>query len=397
MASGDSNRDTKDALSKLLQMSMVAEYHSEFEILLNRVTRIPESLLKSFYIFGLKLALQIELLRAMPTTLREAISFPHITKARFEAIAHKEKATAEKDKPLKRQHIPLHHCEVEKLPMELQLKNNFREALETRSHDLEKKMLNLNPTLHDLQKVVVDQKKKRYKTKRALNIDDEEFKKAKSESTTKSRNTEVRFKDERATTVIAKPNDPNIAVQVQDIEEITLHKSNKWEAIKTSRVVAFEFYEDKRKAYELNFKKENNNVSQKIPGGSKMTAEIGEQAQIVSDDLLVTNSKRVENATKENSCNVLLLKVNRIGTDTGSASIEAVRMSKHDGWGVLASHKSSEDELGAATVHAEVMFRASVESYVKNHKKESMFIQRKLWDPEIKSAFQDNTLRAMWF
>nr|GEX03776.1 hypothetical protein [Tanacetum cinerariifolium] len=42
---------------------------------------------------------------------------------------------------------------VEKLPMELLLKNNFREALETTSKDLEKKMIDLIPTLHDLQKV----------------------------------------------------------------------------------------------------------------------------------------------------------------------------------------------------------------------------------------------------
>ncbi|GKF03702.1 hypothetical protein Tco_0030625, partial [Tanacetum coccineum] len=48
-------------------------------------------------------------------------------------------------------------------------------------------MLDLNPTLHDLQKVAVDQKKKHYKTKHALNIIDEEFKEAKSEATTKIR------------------------------------------------------------------------------------------------------------------------------------------------------------------------------------------------------------------
>ncbi|GKA39401.1 hypothetical protein Tco_0731952 [Tanacetum coccineum] len=48
-------------------------------------------------------------------------------------------------------------------------------------------MLDLNPTLHDLQKVVVDQKKKHYKTKHALNIIDEESKEAKSEATTKIR------------------------------------------------------------------------------------------------------------------------------------------------------------------------------------------------------------------
>nr|GEY48930.1 DDT domain-containing protein [Tanacetum cinerariifolium] len=74
----------KDALSKLLQMGTVAEYQNEFEMLIKRVTRISESLLKSFYISGLKPALQIELLRERPTSLEEAYSLACITKARFE-------------------------------------------------------------------------------------------------------------------------------------------------------------------------------------------------------------------------------------------------------------------------------------------------------------------------
>ncbi|CAN1275782.1 unnamed protein product [Linum perenne] len=75
---------------------------------------------------------------------------------------------------------------------------------------------------------------------------------------------------------------------------------------------------------------------------SKMTSEIGEKVQIVGDDLLVTNPKRVEKAIKEKSCNALLLKVNQIGSVT--ESIEAVKMSKRAGWGVMASHRSGETE-----------------------------------------------------
>nr|GFA29602.1 reverse transcriptase [Tanacetum cinerariifolium]GFA35301.1 reverse transcriptase [Tanacetum cinerariifolium] len=84
MASGDSDRDAKDALSKLLQMGTVAEYQNEFEMLINRVTWISESLLTSFYISGLKVTLQIELLRAMPTILGEAFSLTRIIETRFE-------------------------------------------------------------------------------------------------------------------------------------------------------------------------------------------------------------------------------------------------------------------------------------------------------------------------
>ena len=41
-------------------------------------------------------------------------------------------------------------------------------------------------------------------------------------------------------------------------------------------------------------------------------------------------------------CNSLLLKVNQIGSVT--KSIEAVKMSKDTGWGVMTSHRSGETE-----------------------------------------------------
>ncbi|KAM6562785.1 hypothetical protein CsatB_022783 [Cannabis sativa] len=175
-------------------------------------------------------------------------------------------------------------------------------------------------------------------------------------------------------------------------------------------VAASEFY-GSDKTYDLNFKEENNNGSEKISGDAlkdpyksfvseypivsiedpfdqddwehyaKMTAECGEQVQIVGDDLLVTNPKRVEKAIKENSCNALLLKVNQIGSLT--ESIEAVRMSKKAGWGVMASHRSGEtedtfiadlsvglatllrieEELGSKAVYAGAKFRVPVEPY----------------------------------
>ncbi|GKD64319.1 hypothetical protein Tco_1306427 [Tanacetum coccineum] len=79
-----SDGSDQDARYKLLQRETVAEYESEFFMLIKRVTGISESLLTSFYISGLKVALQIELLRARPTTLGEAFSLARITEARFE-------------------------------------------------------------------------------------------------------------------------------------------------------------------------------------------------------------------------------------------------------------------------------------------------------------------------
>ncbi|GKD85323.1 hypothetical protein Tco_1356477 [Tanacetum coccineum] len=83
MASSGSDRDTDDALSKLLQIGTVAEYESKFVILANRVTGISENLLKSFYISGLKPTLQCALLRSNPANLGESFSLAHATEARF--------------------------------------------------------------------------------------------------------------------------------------------------------------------------------------------------------------------------------------------------------------------------------------------------------------------------
>lgn len=65
-------------------------------------------------------------------------------------------------------------------------------------------------------------------------------------------------------------------------------------------------------------------------------------SQVVGDDLLVTNPKRVKEAIDKKACNALLLKVNQIGTVT--ESIQAVKMAKEAGWGVMASHRSGETE-----------------------------------------------------
>ncbi|GJY95054.1 hypothetical protein Tco_0511415 [Tanacetum coccineum] len=63
MASDNSDQDARYALSKLLQRGTVAEYESEFLMLIKRVTGISESLLKSFYISELKPLLECALLR----------------------------------------------------------------------------------------------------------------------------------------------------------------------------------------------------------------------------------------------------------------------------------------------------------------------------------------------
>jgi enolase len=64
--------------------------------------------------------------------------------------------------------------------------------------------------------------------------------------------------------------------------------------------------------------------------------------QIVGDDLTVTNPTKIQEAIEKGSANCLLLKVNQIGSIT--ESIDAVKLSKQNGWGVMCSHRSGETE-----------------------------------------------------
>lgn len=64
--------------------------------------------------------------------------------------------------------------------------------------------------------------------------------------------------------------------------------------------------------------------------------------QIVGDDLLVTNPKRLRRAIKQRAGNAILIKPNQIGTLT--ETIQAVSLAKKSGWRTIISHRSGETE-----------------------------------------------------
>jgi enolase len=74
----------------------------------------------------------------------------------------------------------------------------------------------------------------------------------------------------------------------------------------------------------------------------EMQKKLGDKVQIVGDDLLVTNPKRVQAGIDQKLCNALLLKVNQIGSL--KESIDASNMAQKAGWGVMVSHRSGETE-----------------------------------------------------
>jgi enolase len=135
-------------------------------------------------------------------------------------------------------------------------------------------------------------------------------------------------------------------------------------------VAASEFFKDGR--YDLDFKNPKNDGSQKKSGDQmvelyhdfvkrynlisiedpfdqddwtsypKLTKLVGQDVQIVGDDLLVTNPARIKKAIEKEACNALLLKVNQIGSVT--ESIQACQLAQKAGWAVMVSHRSGETE-----------------------------------------------------
>jgi enolase len=73
-----------------------------------------------------------------------------------------------------------------------------------------------------------------------------------------------------------------------------------------------------------------------------MMERLGDRLQIVGDDLLVTNVRRIEKAFDRRAANSLLVKVNQIGTLT--EAIEAVNLVQRHGWTAVVSHRSGETE-----------------------------------------------------
>jgi len=77
-------------------------------------------------------------------------------------------------------------------------------------------------------------------------------------------------------------------------------------------------------------------------GWTKLTESLGQNIQIVGDDLTVTNINRLQQAIDDKSMNSILIKLNQIGTI--SETIQAVELAKKVNYGAVVSHRSGETE-----------------------------------------------------
>ncbi len=75
---------------------------------------------------------------------------------------------------------------------------------------------------------------------------------------------------------------------------------------------------------------------------AKLKVALGDKKMLVGDDLLVTNTKYIQQAIDNNSCNAVLIKPNQIGTLT--ETIQAVQMAQESGFKTVISHRSGETE-----------------------------------------------------
>jgi enolase len=77
-------------------------------------------------------------------------------------------------------------------------------------------------------------------------------------------------------------------------------------------------------------------------GWARLTERLGDQVQLVGDDLFVTNVDFLRRGLEEGCANSILVKVNQIGTLT--ETFEAIRLAQHNAYTAVISHRSGETE-----------------------------------------------------
>jgi len=77
-------------------------------------------------------------------------------------------------------------------------------------------------------------------------------------------------------------------------------------------------------------------------GWQRMTSALGDQVQLVGDDVFVTNPSIVRRGITDGVANALLVKLNQIGTVT--ETLAAVELARQAGYASVISHRSGETE-----------------------------------------------------
>ena len=77
-------------------------------------------------------------------------------------------------------------------------------------------------------------------------------------------------------------------------------------------------------------------------GWQQLTQQLGDQIQLVGDDLFVTNAEYLGRGIREGVANSILIKVNQIGTLT--ETLDVIEVAHRAGYTTVISHRSGETE-----------------------------------------------------
>ncbi|HEB54149.1 MAG TPA: phosphopyruvate hydratase [bacterium] len=107
------------------------------------------------------------------------------------------------------------------------------------------------------------------------------------------------------------------------------------------RKAMVELYENWASSFPI-FSIEDGMAEDDWAGWKALTEAIGDDVQLVGDDLFVTNTERLARGIQEGSANSILIKVNQIGTLT--ETLEAIHLAHENGFTTVMSHRSGETE-----------------------------------------------------
>jgi enolase len=110
---------------------------------------------------------------------------------------------------------------------------------------------------------------------------------------------------------------------------------------KLSSADMVEYWSEWRKKYPI-FSIEDGLAEDDWTGWKALTEKIGNNTQLVGDDLFVTNVDRLADGIKNQTANSILIKVNQIGTLT--ETINAVQLAMNNKYSAVMSHRSGETE-----------------------------------------------------
>jgi enolase len=123
------------------------------------------------------------------------------------------------------------------------------------------------------------------------------------------------------------------------------HKAGRYELTGEGRSLGSEemiaFYEDWISRYPV-VSIEDGLAEGDWDGWASLTRKLGERAQLVGDDLFVTNPAILREGIEKRVGNAILIKLNQIGTL--SETLEAIRVAREAGYAAIVSHRSGETE-----------------------------------------------------